>query len=94
MLPQWALNTSKPLPEYMGIDLCSTHIRMSQQRLYCTNITATAQQLGSKSVPESMAANRLLHARNANSLLNSALNGADVHMMADALTIFINADPA
>lgn len=47
-LTQRTLNASKTLSEYMCINLCNTNIRMAQQRLYRTNVTAPSQQLGSK----------------------------------------------
>ena len=78
----------------MGIDLSSTHISMPQQRLHRANITTSTQQLSSKGMPKGMTTNRLFDTRYANGLFNSALNGADMHMMANAPTIFVKADTA
>src|SRR5690606_8542801 len=76
----------------MGINLCGAHIRMPQQGLYRADIAASPQQLGSKSMSEGVTAGGLAQTAGVHRLFHCTLNGADMHVMADRLPVFIQAD--
>ncbi len=65
----------------VGINHCSSHITMSKQFLYCTDVVSTFKEMGGEGVTEHMTAHLVCAAPPFSKLLSPRLAGAFMQMM-------------
>ena len=65
----------------VGINHCSSHIAMSKQFLYCTDVVSTFKEMGGEGVTEHMTAHLFVQPRLSRSFFHRVLQDAFMQMM-------------
>ena len=83
---QGASDDGNVLFHYVSIDLCSLHIGMTHQFLNDPNVNPVFKQVGGKTMPKSMTANRFCKSRLSYGGLYRFLEPGFKHMMTSGFT--------